>query len=210
MFYKLTNAYIEAHLNSFLCQYVLSENELCYEPNFVPETFTLEQKRQGEQLLFFSELSFEEWIKNMLTEQLIAAEITFDLPEAVQVAYDNVLTLADVCKGKYDLFNQEVVDVLRRVTSYTVYGELTDNIDTASKFNAMAHRLMPSVIKKFGKLDYNIEEKLKISIVSGLSGLDLKGATAAASAHSNDGIAMRAMYQSTERHVGVGSASARG
>lgn len=194
MFYKLTNAYIEVHLNSFLCQYDLPVNDLCYEQNFVPETFTLEQKRQGEQLLFFSELSFEEWIKNMLTEQLIAAEITVDLAEAVQVAYDNVLMLADICKGKYDLFNQEVVDVLRRVTAYTVYGELTDNIDTASKFNAMAHRLMPSVMKKFGKLDYSIEEKLKISIVSGLSGLDLKGTTAAASAHSNDGIAMRKMY----------------
>lgn len=201
MFYKLTNAYIQAHLNSFLCRYELSENDLLYEPDFVPETFTLEQKRQGEQLMFFSDLSFEEWIKNMLTEQLLAAEITFGLAEAVQVAYDNVLMLADLCKGKYDLFNQEVVDVLRRVTAYTVYGELTDNIDTASKFNAMAHRLMPSVINEFGKLDYSLEEKLKISIVSGLSGLDLKGATAAASTHSNDGIAMRAMYQMDDKNA---------
>lgn len=195
MFYKLTNAYIEEHLNSFLCQYDQTENKLCYEPNFVPETFTLEQKRQGERLLFFSDLTFEEWVKNMLTEQLRSAEITYDLNDAVQVAFDNALQLAEMCKGKYDLFNQEIVDVLRRITAYTIYGELTDNIDTASRFNALSHRLMPKVIRKFQNLNYSTEEILKISIVSGLSGLDLKGATAAASSHSNEGIAMEPLYE---------------
>lgn len=53
--------------------------------------------------------------------------------------------------------------------------------------------MMPIVIEAIekGKISFSDEMLLKLSIVSGLSGLDLKGAPAASSKYSNMGIPMR-------------------
>lgn len=194
MFYKLTKDFILKNTDALLCQYPAISDRCDGEDilwSYTPETFTVAQKRCGEKIIFFEDLTFEEWIRNMIGEQMVSAGISIGLNEAIQQAYENFLLLIDVCGSEHEIYNQEAVDVLRRITAYTLFGEITDNIDTARDFNYMAHSVMPTAINKIRGLGFDIEEILKISVVSGLSGLDLKGATAAASLHSNDGIPMR-------------------
>lgn len=194
MFYKLTKKFILENMDALLCQYHTTFYDDVREnnkSNYIPETFSVAQKRRGEKMIFFEDLTFEQWIKNMIEEQVVSAGISVGLNTAIQQVYENFLLLVDMCGSEHEIYNQETVDILRRITVYTLFGELTDNIDTAQSFNHLAHSVMPAAINKVRRLGLDIEDILKISVVSGLSGLDLKGATAAASSHSNDGIPMR-------------------
>ena len=64
-------------------------------------------------------------------------------------------------------------------------------LDTSAEFNEFAHRIMPYVTEIVKGRKFSLAELLKISIISGLSGLDLKGSAACASALNSEGIAMR-------------------
>ena len=74
-------------------------------------------------------------------------------------------------------------------------GKLGGNIDTAVEFNAFAHEIMPYVITLLRRREFSLAMLLRISVISGLSGLDLKGSTACASALNNDGVAMRDLLE---------------
>lgn len=201
MFFTLSDEFISKNIDLLLCQYGIYDNPLKFDKNFTPESFTAKEKRQNRKNLFFSEISFEVWIKNMLTEQINASEILISDSErnsALIVCYNNFIRLLDYSREKFQIYNQEVVDVLRRISYFTLYGNLNGTIDTAAGFNHLAHRLMPHVVDIARKENMTLEHLLRLSIVSGLSGLDLKGATAAASSHSNDGIPMKHLLHSSD------------
>ena len=187
----LTKDFASEHLDDFLCQYHTDSCFVLFDKSFNPESFTALEKLNGNKTLFFTNLSFDEWIGNMLKEQFESSWIDEDLiDDAVDYGIKNFKILLEVCGDENKIFNQEVVDVLRRISVFTLTGELGENFSTAKKFNDFAHKIMPLVINKIISMDFSIGEILKISIISGLSGLDLKGATAAASDHENDGIPM--------------------
>ena len=81
-------------------------------------------------------------------------------------------------KLKEQIYNQEFIDVVRRVVAFTLYHDVNYEIDTAKRFNALADKIMPMVIREIGNSAYSDETLLKLSIISGISGLDLKGAPA--------------------------------
>jgi len=198
MFYSLSKDYIETHINDILCQYSNNCSDVLFDDSFEPESFTALEKLNGEQTLFFSDLLFDEWVGNMLREQFISGGVEDRLiNDAVECGIKSFKTLLDVCGERYKIYNQEVVDILRRISAFTITGKLGDNIDTAIVFNEFAHRIMPEVIEKIKSKGFSLQELLKLSIISGLSGLDLKGATAAASSHKNDGIPMKDLVRKT-------------
>lgn len=194
MFFTLSDEFISNNMDLLLCQYGQSYNPLKFDEYFTPETFTVEDKRQNKKSLFFSDISFEQWIKNMLAEQISASgkiNTAEEKEKALEACFANFIKLLNYIRGKHQIYNQEAVDVLRRISYYTLYGNLSGTIDTAKDFNSLAHSIMPHVINTLRNENIDLQTLLRLSIVSGLSGLDLKGATAAASSHSNDGIAMR-------------------
>lgn len=192
MFYLLEKEYIIENLDDLLCQYSEENDFLLFDKSFEPESFTAQEKREGKKTLFFNEMSYEEWIGNMLEEQFESSGINHELiGSAVQCGIKNFNMLMDVCGKEHKMYNQEVVDILRRISVFTVTGKLGDNFNTAEIFNEFAHKIMPIVVKKIEAMDFSSKEILKLSIISGMSGLDLKGATAAASQHANDGIPMK-------------------
>ena len=192
MFNILTRDYALNNLDDFLCQYSEDGSFILFEDSFEPESFTALEKLNGMKTLFFTDLSFDEWVGNMLKEQFESTDLSDDLiEEAVACGIRNFKVLMEVCGDEHKLYNQEVVDILRRISVFTLTGELGPNFKTAGVFNEFAHKIMPSVIKNIKSMDLSTEDLLKISVISGLSGVDLKGATAAASTHQNDGIPMK-------------------
>ena len=207
MFYTMSFDYIKQHINDILCQYSDGNSEVLFDNDFEPESFTAFEKMNGERTLFFSDISFEKWIGNMLKEQFVCSGIDeFSIDEAVECGIKNFKTLLTVCGERQKIYNQEVVDILRRISIFTITGQLGNNINTAMEFNRFAHLVMPNVIEKVKKQKLPLQELLKLSVVSGLSGLDLKGATAAASSHKNDGIPMKdltklTLTEATEKYI---------
>lgn len=192
MFNVLTKDYALKNLDDFLCQYPEDSSFILFDDSFEPESFTALEKMNGMKTLFFTDLSFDEWIGNMLKEQFESSEVPDDLiEEAVDYGIQNFKVLMEVCGDEHKMYNQEVVDILRRISVFTATGELGQNFKTAGAFNEFAHKIMPSVINNIKSMDLSTEQLLKLSIISGLSGVDLKGATAAASTHENDGIPMK-------------------
>ena len=196
MFNILTREYCTNNLDDFLCKYPEDSSFILFDKSFEPESFTALEKFKGEKTLFFDDLSFDEWIANMLREQFESSTIDDSLiDDAVECAIRNFKVLLEICADEHKLYNQEVVDILRRISVFTLTGELGENFATAGKFNEFAHRIMPLVMDKIKSMELSTEEIVKISVISGLSGVDLKGATAAASSHANDGIPMKDLMQ---------------
>ena len=192
MFYNLSKDFIHKNLDDLLCQYTDENSILLYDESFKPESFTALEKLKGMDTLFYADVPFDEWIGYMLREQFIYGGVEGSaLEEAVDCGLQNFKNLMEVCGETHQLYNPEVVDVLRRISIYTLTGELGENIDTSAEYNEFAHRIMPFVTEIIKGRTFSLAELLQISIISGLSGLDLKGSAACASALNSEGIAMR-------------------
>jgi len=189
--YRLDTEYLAARYHDFLCSYgnvdvssIISRNE------FIPETFFVAQKRRGKELLFFRDISFRDWVFNMILDIVNHIDYQDNKSGLASLVYENVLFLLDYNDSGSQIANQEFVDIIRRIVAFTITGDVLAEVHTAKKFNCLADMFIPGVIKYFRELNLSIEELLKYSIVAGLAGLDLKGAPAAASAYSNEGIKM--------------------
>lgn len=193
--FKLSDKFIEDHLPDLLCSYSETDGSILSTNSFLPQTFTVEEKRQGKELLLFSDISYCDWVRNMVKSQLDAAGIPeSDKEELIRGIVENIETLLNynengvkIAKG---IFNQEFIDIIRVVTSYTIYGNVTDLIETAVEFNCLADRILPNVMQELKEVR-SLRDIFLLSVASGMSGLDLKGAPAAASAYANLGIAMK-------------------
>ena len=191
-FFELDKDVLEQNLSTILCAAPDSTNVLMTDSEYVPETFTAEDKRNGKRLPFFADVSFESWIQSMVKEQIQAVGLMPEEAEtAVQVSIRNLMALMDRCKSQYPIYNQEFVDVIRHITAYTVFGDFTRLIRTSERMNRVADRLVPHTISILKQMGLSEEEWFTLSIISGISGLDMKGAPAAASSYSNDGIPLR-------------------
>lgn len=134
------------------CQYPEKSECILFDKSFEPESFTAQEKREGKKTMFFNDLSYEEWIENMLKEQFESSNIESELIEnAVKQGIKNFNMLLDVCGKNHKMYNQEVVDILRRISVFTVTGKLEENFNTAKKFKEFSHEIMPIVIKKLKK-----------------------------------------------------------
>lgn len=199
MLYKLSKTYLSENIEDFIC------SDQCNKDNnedypYLPETFTVNDKLIQKDLIFFDDISYNKWVLEMIHSILNEIDLQDNFDNAVSYVQENLEILLDYkyCgkKLKEQIYNQEFIDVIRRVIAFTLFNDVNHEIDTAKIFNNLASEMMPIVIKTIekSKMPFSDEMLLKLSIVSGLSGLDLKGAPAASSKYSNMGIPMRQYF----------------
>lgn len=165
--------------------------------DFQPQSFTVGDRQDNLVHLDKSESNFDEWCRAMIRNQLkkISGSINLELNDyqgvlkAVRANLDCFLNLTfNGGKIKYLIWNQEFVDIVSNVIKFSLFGDIRIDIDTHEKYNNFARKLIPAFIrsKRIDRLD--CLGILKISLASGLSALDLKGAHAASSSFYSAGI----------------------
>lgn len=196
MLYKLSKTYLSENIVDFICSDQCNTNNTGDYP-YLPETFTVNDKLVQKDLIFFDDIPYNKWILEMINSILKEIDLQDNFDNAVSYVQENLEILLDYKyrgkKLKEQIYNQEFIDVIRRVTAFTLFNDVNHEIDTAKIFNNLASEMLPIVIEAIekDKMSFSDEMLLKLSIVSGLSGLDLKGAPAASSKYSNMGIPMR-------------------
>lgn len=175
MLFELNSKIIEENIDALLCTYPNDSSSAAFDKGFIPETFTVEDKRTGKKTPFFSDLLFTDWVKNLVISQLQYVNL-HDNSEIINTAMSNILILLDWCKSvkKVDIYNQEFVEIVRVVVSYTVYGSFEKLIQTATEMNSIADILIPKAIEALNRGTLSIEDWFTVSILSGMSGLDFK------------------------------------
>ena len=204
---KIAEQFARENMSKILCSY--SEDSykkvLSYE-NFQPQSFVVSEKINNIPLLFFDGISYDKWINDMVYNQIEYLELSKDkTEELLSLTHKNLEVLLNLeYQGKLvkeQIYNQEFIDIIRNVIEYTLYGTLENKILPAERFNKLAETIMPIVIAKVKDLQLNGLDVFKLSILSGLSGLDLKGAPAAASTYANEGISMRQYFDMHPEHA---------
>ena len=195
--YKLNEDYIKNHITDLLCMYNdVDCTEVLSHSTFKPQSFVVEDKRNGKPLLFFQDVSYSTWVNDMINDQLNKINLsTIDKAKVLEDTLENLEILMEYSYNdnviSSEIFNQEFVDVIRRVLSFTMYGDTESYLYTAECFNGLADKFMPYIIKELSNDKYNLKTLFLLSVASGVSGLDLKGSPAAASSYANTGIAMK-------------------
>jgi len=197
---RMSEQFAKENMSKILCSYSEDSYEkvISYE-NFQPQSFVVSEKINEKPLLFFDDISYDTWIKDMVYNQIEYLDLSKDERDTLLLLtsanLDMLLNLE--YQGKLvreQVYNQEFIDILRNIIEYTLYGTLENKILPAAKFNELAETIMPIVILRIKELQLNELDVFKLSILSGLSGLDLKGAPAAASTYANEGISMRKYF----------------
>ena len=205
--HKMTEQFAKENLPKILCSY--SENnykEVISYGNFQPQSFVVSEKINEKPLLFFDDISYDKWIKDMVYNQIDYLKLSKDETDKLfSLTFENLDTLLNLeYQGKLvkeQIYNQEFIDIIRNVIEYTFYGTLENRILPSDRFNKLAETIMPIVITKIKDLQLTELDVFKLSILSGLSGLDLKGAPAAASTYANEGISMRQYFDMSPEHA---------
>ncbi len=194
--FKLTEECLNENLNYFLCDYGNDNyKKILSKPNFLPESFTVYEKMCGKELIYFTEISFEDWCTGLVLDQIGKLTWVQDRDSLKDKTIENVLFLLRYnINGKIlaeNIYNQEFVDIIRRVIYFTIFGKCDSDVYTAKEFNELAYLVMPYLLNIIEEKDYSLQKIFKLSIASGLMGLDMKGAPAAASNYANSGIPMK-------------------
>lgn len=206
--FELSNEIIEKNLEVFLCDdsQKASDSKIISSPNFNPESFTIRDRILKPHYLNESEANFDKWCDELIFDQLnrISSEEQikfYDIKETESIIRKNLqLLLCYEEKGvevQDKIWNQEFVDVLRHVIGYSFTGDPSKIYHTHKRFNDLAKEIIPLVISEIEKEKLDLSTILKLGIISGMSGLDLKGTSAASSLYSNSGIQMESYFHLT-------------
>ncbi len=176
------------------------ENSYQYK-SFQPFSFTLSDRISNRIPLNGKESCFTDWLYSLIEDFIdrfpdkcnnhISKRNTF-----AKKIFENFTFLLNL---KYhgstvasSIWNQEAPDLLTKVALFTMGIDPTFGADKHAIFNELAFLYFPAVIKKLGlDSEKSLEVLLRYSIASGLCGLDLKGAVAAASEFAQPGIPMK-------------------
>jgi ubiquinone/menaquinone biosynthesis C-methylase UbiE/uncharacterized protein with ATP-grasp and redox domains len=199
--FKISNDSIEQYMDIFLCDN--SENtsylRIISSESFKPTSFTIRDRSSNPCYLHETENNFDEWCNELIFDQLQRISesegIRFDdIKKVASTIIDNLRYILEYdvhgIKLQETIWNQEFIDVLRRVIGFSLTGDPNTNLQTHLLFNELTKKIMPNVINKIKQENLDLMTLLKLATISGLSGLDLKGANAAASSFSQQGILM--------------------
>lgn len=194
--FKLTKECLCKNLNYFLCDYGNDNyKKILSKQKFLPESFTVYEKMCGKELIYFREITFEEWCTGLILDQIGKLTWIQDRDSLKDKTIENVLFLLRYnVNGEIlaeNIYNQEFVDIIRRVIYFTIFGKCDSDVYTAKEFNDLAYLVMPNLLNFMEERDYSLQKIFKLSIASGLMGLDMKGAPAASSNYANSGIPMK-------------------
>jgi len=199
--FKISDNSIEQYINVFLCDDSENTSYLRIIPSesFKPTSFTIGDRLSNPCYLHETENNFDNWCNELILDQLQrisdSEKIRFNnIEKIVTIIRDNLRYLLEYdvhgVKLQETIWNQEFIEILRRIIGFSLAGNPNINFQTHRRFNELAKKIVPKVINKIQKKKFNLATLLKLAIVSGLSGLDLKGANAAASSFSQQGILM--------------------
>lgn len=194
--FQLTEDYLCEHLSYFLCDYTeKGKNTVLYEEMFCPESFTVYDKMYGNETIYFRDISFSDWCKGLISDQISKLSTIPDPLSLASKIFENLLFMLEYKLDGNELskkiYNQEFVDIIRRVMFYTIYGACDSDVYTAKEFNELSLCIMPELIEIIRNENLEIKEIFLLSVASGLVGLDMKGAPSAASKYANPGIPMK-------------------
>jgi uncharacterized protein with ATP-grasp and redox domains/ubiquinone/menaquinone biosynthesis C-methylase UbiE len=173
--------------------------------NFKPDSFTIFDRMSNPQFLSESERDFGKFLNSVILAQLGRLET-----EGEAVFY-NIQSVADFIKEQFlffvnyplngltvahNIYNQELPDIIETAIAFCLTGNPDYQFYTHRTFNELAKRVIPFIIEHFLLDDKDIKDLLKISIASGLTGLDLKGSLSAASAFVYGGIRLSEVRES--------------
>lgn len=203
--YNLSKEYIKKHINELLCSYgELSYKNILSSPDFKPQTFSVADKMTNKGLIHFRDISFDDWLDGLITDQIKSLSDIVNINELKPIVVQNVHTFINYFDKNVSLaeciYNQEFVDIIRRLIYFSLYGNNNSELYTAKKFNDLAYRLLPIIIEMILERKYDKLTIFKLSIASGLAGLDMKGAPAASSNYANMGIPMK-KYLDMDRYI---------
>jgi len=202
----ISNNFIEQYMNAFLCDdsEKTSYLRILSSKQFKPESFTIGDRLSSSCFLDKSEKNFDYWCNELIRDELQrisdSEKIKFyNIEKTTSIIQDNLRYLLEYdshnVKFKELIWNQEFIDVLRRLIRFSLTGNPNINLQTHRGFNELAKKIIPDVITNIKKDRLNLITLLKLTIISGLSGLDLKGASAASSSFSQPGIPMAPYFK---------------
>ena len=162
----------------------------------MPSSITMAERMDGSVSLVENELDFHSWMNDIIVKVLYQMPdlcSKYEDEHILETVYRNILFLFNMEYRDSTIaahtWNQEVSDIVEKVCLFTFGMRPGLGMDLHSEFNSLAFHLIPEVIKKLDLLkEENLELVLRLSIASGVSGLDLKGTVAAASDYAYPGI----------------------
>ncbi|MCK4391953.1 methyltransferase domain-containing protein [Candidatus Bipolaricaulota bacterium] len=208
----LTKDVLQSHLADFLCDdsSLVWKDKALADATFEPDTFSACERLSVAYFLDESERDMESYLEAQLVSLLRRLEDQEEVQirrEAAVVAYlkRQVMRLFEYeVDGKLvsaRIYNPELGDVLERVVAYCITGDPKTDLPTHRRFNEYAERLIPLLIERHLVHIKDPKELLAYSIASGLIGLDLKGAEAAASRHVSAGIPLLGLQRLSDVDV---------
>jgi len=193
---------IKQNIKTILCDD--SENQyylkIISSASYEPESFTISDRANEAIFLNQSERDFDEWCNKLIKDQLLR------ISESMDIAYIDLFNIINKIKKnlknllnyQYNghqiidcIWNQEFVDILNKIVIYSLFGDFDIECETHREFKRISRMIIPNIIKRISDNDdLKLKDYLKLSIISGISGLDLKGSSAASSEFSQQGIPM--------------------
>ncbi|MCX6680094.1 MAG: ARMT1-like domain-containing protein [Methanothrix sp.] len=202
---SLSEEDVMLNIREFLCNDSDDKSYLriISSPAFEPESFTIGDREKEPLFLNESERKFQTWCENLIKDQLLrmaeSENLVFnDIQDIIIIIWRNAERLLNYehkgNKLKNCIWNQEFIDIIDKVIIFSLFGNFETKYATHKKFRDISRKIMPIIIKRVSEDRLELKDYLKLSIISGISGLDLKGSNAASSFISHGGIPMALYY----------------
>ncbi|MDD4651389.1 MAG: ARMT1-like domain-containing protein [Methanothrix sp.] len=194
------------NINNFLCDDSEGDaySKIISTPMFQPESFTVGDRENKPPFLNQSERNFDVWCDSLIRDQLmrLSESMAIDFDDINNIVYSIKRNVEKVLNYKYagnqiknQIWNQEFIDILHNIIIYSLFGNFDQRYSTHRKFKDLSKAIMPKIIENICSNNHlRLEDYLKLSIISGISGLDLKGTSAASSLFSQNGIPMSSYF----------------
>ncbi|MCX6628188.1 MAG: ARMT1-like domain-containing protein, partial [Candidatus Solibacter sp.] len=211
---SLTTDSIQRNLRHFLCDDSAGPDAalaILSRADFVPDTFTVADRLNGRAPLSGAEPTGIDWMREIVCGELDRMRESGALEAGAEPG------LEDACAAETARFlacrhhdapiaesitNQELPDVVRRIIAYCLFGDPAKELDTHQRFNTIGFELASRIIEDHMlRSNPSTKELLAYSIAAGLIGLDLKGAAAAASGFSVEGIRLAGVADRAVRNT---------
>lgn len=175
-----------------IARYILSEPEnvanrvtlkMFLGEHYQPGTFILSEREDSPEFLFDEEIKdFDEWLyKKIKSEVQMINRCTILKKDIIEYGEDDlIIDASNIVKFRVDdkkricdcITNQEYSDVFRKIIIFLLRGNNNETFPLFTEFNHIGRQLSLKILED--TKEYNLYERLKQSISSGLIGLDLK------------------------------------
>ena len=166
-----------------------------FNSDYCPGTFLLsERKAMPDFLSFKDRIPFDEWIKRIVFEHFTQIKAIPDLPAAVKKRLkllkkeqltEWVLEILEEAENGSRLcdviWNQEYDDILLRIEAGFIAGDPEFNFHVYQELKNAGREICFGIFKKFEEIPLTIEEMMKLSVLSGLIGINHKTSATATS-----------------------------